>query len=60
METIVKCPKCSKGYKLKETVKPRLSNYINLNPKVNCKCGNVYTWNRKEHKFQWTITSATT
>ncbi|EKE03919.1 MAG: hypothetical protein ACD_20C00128G0004 [uncultured bacterium] len=55
MDLEVKCPKCNKGYKFKGSDKPYLSNHINLNPKVNCKCGNAYIWNKKEHTFQWSI-----
>ena len=59
MDVITRCSKCNKGYVLKDTNKDRdklyLSSKINLNPKINCTCGNIYAWNKTEHKFQWTI-----
>lgn len=58
MDIIVRCPECKKGYKFKDTGttpdKSFFSNKINLNPKINCKCGNIYLWNKIKHTFQWT------
>ena len=57
MDIVIKCPNCNKGYRFKDTddAKTLFSNKINLDPKINCNCGNIYAWNQTEHTFQWTI-----
>jgi len=57
----VKCPKCNKGYifknidKADKDKKTLLTNKINLNPKILCKCGNIYAWSQAKHTFFWSI-----
>lgn len=60
MDLIVKCSNCNKGYRFKDTDKDKslFTNKINLNPKIHCKCGNIYAWNKAKHTFQWTMTMA--
>jgi len=63
MDFIVKCSNCNKGYRFKDATekdkdKSFFSNKININPKIHCKCGNIYVWNVPKHTFQWTMSAS--